>query len=151
VTHDQQEALSFADHLAVLEDGRVVQAARRANSICSRARRCWRGFLGRRDDHRVHGADRETETPLGRVRVGRATPDGPARIMLRPEQIRLVPWSEGSPTAEISIRPRSRGRSQVVRFAAAGDLHAEGAERRRAIAGTGVIVIIGTGHVIAAP
>jgi iron(III) transport system ATP-binding protein len=149
VTHDQQEALSFADQLAVLEGGRVVQAGSPRELYLQPRTEMLARFLG--DAMLIDCMVRtgETETPLGRVRVGRATPDGPARVMLRPEQIRLVPWSEGTPTAEIASAS-FEGPITVVRFTAGGasfTLKVPSADAP--LPGRASIVIIGTGHVIA--
>jgi iron(III) transport system ATP-binding protein len=151
VTHDQQEALSFADQLAVLEDGKVVQAGSPRELYLQPRTEVLARFLGDAIilESMVRGG--ETETPLGRVRVGRATREGMARIMLRPEQIRLVPWSEGTPTAEIASAS-FEGPITVVRFTADGTsftLKVPSADAP--LQGRASIVIIGTGHVIPAP
>jgi iron(III) transport system ATP-binding protein len=148
VTHDQQEALSFADQLAVLEDGKVVQAGSPRELYLQPRTEMLAKFLG---DAlilagRVHNG--EFETPLGRVRVGRATRDGAARVMLRPEQVRLGPWSEGTPTAEIQSSS-FEGPVTVVTFVAGGErfvLKVPSADAP--VQGRASIVLIGTGHLI---
>jgi len=150
VTHDQQEALSFADQLAVLEEGRVVQAGSPRELYLQPRTEMLAKFLGDAllIDGRVQGG--ETDTPLGRIRVGRATSDGPARVMLRPEQVRLVPWSEGTPTAEI-VSASFEGPITMVRFRAGGatfTLKVPSADAP--VQGRASIVLIGTGHVIPA-
>jgi iron(III) transport system ATP-binding protein len=148
VTHDQQEALSFADHLAVLEDGRVVQAGSPRELYLQPRTEMLAKFLGDAlilDGRVVAG---EIETPLGRVRVGRAIRDGEARVMLRPEQIRLVPWNEGTPTAEI-VSASFEGPITVVRFLTAGvtfTLKVPSADAP--VQGRASIVLIGTGHIL---
>ena len=149
VTHDQQEALSFADQLAVLEDGHVVQAGSPRELYLQPRTEMLARFLG---DALLLDAEvraSEVETPLGRVRVPRATRDGAAKIMLRPEQVRLVPWSEGTPTAEI-VSASFEGPITVVRFKANGatfTLKVPSADAP--VQGRASIVLIGTGHVIA--
>ena len=104
VTHDQQEALSFADQLAVLEDGRVVQAGSPRELYLQPRTEMLAKFLG--DALIIDGAGARTARSKRRSAASasaRATPDGAARVMLRPEQVRLVPWSEGTPTAEIRV------------------------------------------------
>ncbi|HVY52677.1 MAG TPA: ABC transporter ATP-binding protein [Devosia sp.] len=150
VTHDQQEALSFADQLAVLEEGRVVQAGTPRELYLQPRTEGLARFLGDAliMDAEVRGG--EVDTPLGRLRVGRATPDGRARVMLRPEQVRLVPWSEGTPTAEIEAAS-FEGPITVVRFRANGatfTLKVPSADAP--LQGRASIVLIGTGHVIPA-
>ena len=148
VTHDQQEALSFADQLAVLEDGHVVQAGSPRELYLQPRTEMLAKFLGDAllIDGMVQGG--ETDTPLGRVRVGRATPDGAARVMLRPEQIRLVSWSEGTPTAEI-VSASFEGPITMVKFRAAGMTYTLKVPSADApLQGRASIVLIGTGHVI---
>ncbi len=148
VTHDQQEALSFADQLAVLEEGRVVQAGSPRELYLQPRTEMLAKFLG--DAVLIDGVVRggETETPLGRVRVGRAVPDGAARVMLRPEQIRLVSWSEGTPTAEI-VSASFEGPITMVKFRANGSLFTLKVPSADApLQGRASIVLIGTGHVI---
>jgi iron(III) transport system ATP-binding protein len=148
VTHDQQEALSFADQLAVLEDGHVVQAGSPRELYLQPRTEMLARFLG--DALIIDGVARagEIDTPLGRVRVARATPDGAARVMLRPEQVRLVPWSEGTPTAEIASAS-FEGPITVVRFKAREatfTLKVPSADAP--LQGRASIVLIGSGHVI---
>ena len=150
VTHDQQEALSFADQLAVLEEGRVVQAGSPRELYLQPRTEMLARFLG---DALIIDAEvraSEVETPLGRIRVPRATRDGAAKVMLRPEQVRLVPWSEGTPTAEI-VSASFEGPITVVRFKANGSTFTLKVPSADApLQGRASIVLIGTGHVIAA-
>ncbi|MEP7240084.1 MAG: ABC transporter ATP-binding protein [Devosia sp.] len=150
VTHDQQEALSFADQLAVLEEGRVVQAGTPRELYLQPRTEMLARFLGDTLMLDAVVAGGEAETPLGRVRVGRAMREGMSRIMLRPEQIRLVTWSEGTPTAE--IRSASfEGPVTVVTFRA-GPLSftMKVPSADAPLQGRASIVLIGTGHVISA-
>jgi iron(III) transport system ATP-binding protein len=148
VTHDQQEALSFADQLAVLEEGHVVQAGSPRELYLQPRTEMLARFLG--DALIIDGMSRggEIETPLGRVRVARATPDGAARVMLRPEQVRLVSWSDGTPTAEIASAS-FEGPITVVRFHARGTTFTLKVPSADApVQGRASIVLIGTGHVL---
>jgi iron(III) transport system ATP-binding protein len=150
VTHDQQEALSFADHLAVLEEGRVVQAGTPRELYLQPRTEGLARFLGDALIMQAEVRGGEAETSLGRVRVPRATRDGRARIMLRPEQVRLVPWSEGTPTAEIQSAS-FEGPITVVRFEAGGGTFTLKVPSADApVQGRASIVLIGTGHVIPA-
>jgi iron(III) transport system ATP-binding protein len=149
VTHDQQEALSFADQLAVLEEGWVVQAGSPRELYLQPRTEMLARFLGDAIIMDARVAAGETDTPLGRVRVGRAVAEGPVRVMLRPEQVRLVPWSEGTPTAEIASAS-FEGPITVVRFRAGGSTFTLKVPSADApLAGRASIVLIGTGHVIA--
>jgi iron(III) transport system ATP-binding protein len=146
VTHDQQEALSFADQLVVLEDGRIVQAGDpRELYLQPRTERLAR-FLGDALVIDATVAGGEAMTPLGRVRVNKAVPGGSTRLLLRPEQIRLVPWSEGQPTAEI-LSASFEGPVTVVSFRADGATFTIKCSSAEApVQGRASIIVLGTGH-----
>jgi iron(III) transport system ATP-binding protein len=96
VTHDQAEALSFADQVAVLREGRLVQAGSPRELYLSPKDRATAAFLG---DAILLPADVEDGVALcclGRVAVDAAGLHGPAEIMLRPEQVRLLPAADPS-------------------------------------------------------
>jgi iron(III) transport system ATP-binding protein len=87
VTHDQGEALSFADHVAVFREGRLVQAGSPQALYRQPADRQTALFLG--DAVMLEGlvVSGQAETVLGSIPV--MAGDGPATIMLRPEQLRI--------------------------------------------------------------
>jgi iron(III) transport system ATP-binding protein len=89
VTHDQQEALGATDLVAVLRDGRMVQTAPPRTIYREPVDLGVATFVG---DAVVLPATVRAgvaATALGPVPV--AGPDGPGRVLLRPEQLRLVP------------------------------------------------------------
>jgi iron(III) transport system ATP-binding protein len=106
VTHDQAEALSIADQVAVLRGGRLVQLTdprtlyRRPTDLDVAA------FVG---EAVVLDADVRAgvahcvlgELPAEWAGPGTAPPDGPARVLLRPEQLRLVDPVPGAPVARV--------------------------------------------------
>ncbi|NWF25542.1 ABC transporter ATP-binding protein [Streptomyces sp. PKU-EA00015] len=90
VTHDQQEALSTADLVAVVRGGRVAQCDTPQELYRSPADPWVAGFVG--DAVLLPGTadDGCAETPLGRLPLSR-TPGAPAgTVVLRPEQLRLT-------------------------------------------------------------
>jgi len=90
VTHDQAEALSFADHLAVLRDGVVVQAGPPQDLYLRPRDAQTARFLG---DAIILQASLENglaHTILGSVPADAANRRGSATIMLRPEQLELI-------------------------------------------------------------
>jgi iron(III) transport system ATP-binding protein len=111
VTHDQEEALSIADRVAVLDQGVIQQVARRSSSdtpanrfIAVRAPStcCRNARAGRR-------AMVFRSNILGAIRfAAAAAPPGPAEIAIRPHAIHLAAhdvlgdaglvWAEGSVT-----------------------------------------------------
>ena len=93
VTHDQDEALSMADQVAVLRDGVIAQVDTPAAAVRpARRRRTWRNSWGSRTSSRARSMapwrPRHWGTSPWRVGNGAARRRA-ARVMVRPEQIRL--------------------------------------------------------------
>jgi iron(III) transport system ATP-binding protein len=93
VTHDQGEALSFAEQLAVLRDGKLVQSGppdelyeRPVDPQTAR-------FLGDALILRAVIANNVAHTLLGEIATTGA--DGMRTVLVRPEQVRLSPQTEG--------------------------------------------------------
>lgn len=88
VTHDQAEALSFADQVAVLRAGRLMQCGAPRTLYYAPTDKETALFLGEALFLPAMIDDGIAVTPLGPVPV-RPGSDGAQDIMLRPEQIRL--------------------------------------------------------------
>jgi len=109
VTHDQSEALSFADQVAVLRAGRLVQAGAPQTLYRQPRDRETALFLGDAVLLPAIVRDGFADCALGRVAVdGNHT--GKAEIMLRPEQIRV---------AVEDVTPLNGGRVVDVQFGGA--------------------------------
>lgn len=148
VTHDQQEALSFANHLAVMGEGKLVQAGPPRELYLYPQTEGLALFLGEALLVEAEIRDGAAESALGRIRVGRDAAPGTRRVMLRPEQVRLVPWSEGAPTAEI-VSASFEGPVTIVTFTAGGQRFSLKTSSADApVSGAAAIVILGTGHVM---
>jgi thiamine transport system ATP-binding protein len=99
VTHDQDEAFTLADQVAVLTAGRIRQAGP--------AQQVWREpaddvvatFLGVTTVVDAHGRDGVARTPLGEVSLPEL-PDGPVRLGLRPAALRAA--DRGAPGKVLS-------------------------------------------------
>ena len=89
VTHDQQEALGVADLVAVLREGRVIQVAPPREVYGAPADVGVGTFVGEAVVLPVAVRDGCAATVLGPLPV--AAPDGPGRVLIRPEQVRLRP------------------------------------------------------------
>lgn len=90
VTHDQAEALSLATQVAVMRDGRLAQVGTPAELYRRPADVGVANFLG--DAVVLPAVIRagRAECDLGALPVRGAAPDGPAEILIRPEQIILT-------------------------------------------------------------
>jgi iron(III) transport system ATP-binding protein len=99
VTHDQGEALSLADQVAVMRAGRFVQADTPTGLYEHPVDPETARFVGGATvlGAVVHGG--AADTALGRIGVCAA--DGPAELMLRPEQVRIVAAGAGAVDARV--------------------------------------------------
>ncbi len=92
VTHDQEEALSISDRVAVLNEGRVLQVDSPSDLYRSPVSPWVAGFLGEADFIDGRAAGGRVDTPLG---IFATELSGPVRVMVRPELVTLVPDPDG--------------------------------------------------------
>jgi iron(III) transport system ATP-binding protein len=95
VTHDQAEALSFADQVAVLRDGKLVQAGTPQALYLAPRDRETAIFLGDAILLPAELADGFADCALGRIAIDRSDRQGSGEIMLRPEQLVLTIMEPG--------------------------------------------------------
>jgi iron(III) transport system ATP-binding protein len=89
VTHDQPEALSMGREVAVLRDGVLAQVAAPERLYRQPADAALAQFVGEAALLPGVVAAGFATCALGRLELARAAPDGPAEVMVRPEQIRF--------------------------------------------------------------
>ncbi|MDJ0684575.1 MAG: ABC transporter ATP-binding protein [Alphaproteobacteria bacterium] len=90
VTHDQDEALSMADRIAVMETGQVRQLAPPAELYEHPNSRFVAEFIGKMNVIEATASDGVLTGPgLGVIARAPDLGDGPASVALRPEKIRL--------------------------------------------------------------
>ncbi|NUW41327.1 ABC transporter ATP-binding protein [Nonomuraea rhodomycinica] len=123
VTHDQTEALTFADEVVVLKDGAIVQAGEPAELFLSPAHEFVGHFIGSPGMNTLPGEVADGLVRVGGQVAGRADgplPPGPVRVGVRPEFARLGdgPGSPGLP-AEVTGVDRM-GAYDLVHVRAAG-------------------------------
>ena len=110
VTHDQSEALSVADRVAVMEGGRLRQVGT-PEEVYARPSDAWVAqFVGEADLLPVLGT-----TPDGRVRTAAGAAAGTgtgARAVVRPEHVRLV--EDGAGVAARVVDVEFRGHEHVL-------------------------------------
>lgn len=111
VTHDQAEALSMADRMAVMNEGNVVQVGPPDEIYRRPVSSYVAGFIG--ETNLIEGVAREgghVETPTAVLAavptVSAWTPETGSGVLLsiRPEALKIVPASEGDLTAKIVDR-----------------------------------------------
>ncbi|MDB5563251.1 MAG: transporter ATP-binding protein [Hyphomicrobiales bacterium] len=90
VTHDQAEALSFADQVAIMRDGQFPQVGTPRELYLRPNDAMIAAFLGDTIVLPATAANGSAECLLGRIRLADAERNGPLQIMLRPEQVVLT-------------------------------------------------------------
>jgi iron(III) transport system ATP-binding protein len=116
VTHDQEEALSLADSVAVLRDGRIVQQADPATLYERPADELLARFLGAVNVIQADFRDATARTPLGvlALRADQALPSTSAgAVMVRPEQLEVRPDEQATGDGGV---PGLRGRVEECRY-----------------------------------
>ena len=90
VTHDQEEALSTADQLAVMRDGRIIQQGP-PEEVYNRPKCAFiANFLGRTNLLLGTASGRTASTPLGDIALDRDAA-GDVTLSLRPEHLEILP------------------------------------------------------------
>jgi spermidine/putrescine transport system ATP-binding protein len=84
VTHDQEEALTMSDRIAVMNGGRIEQIGTPTDIYERPASVFVAGFIGQANLWPAPWG-----TALAATVAGRAVPDGPATLMVRPERVRV--------------------------------------------------------------
>ncbi len=89
VTHDQEEALSFAERLAVMKEGTLEQIGTPEEMYHQPRTAYVAGFLGRTNFIRAHAKDWIAETSFGCVNLENPT-TGEVLLSIRPEHFTLT-------------------------------------------------------------
>jgi iron(III) transport system ATP-binding protein len=107
VTHDQAEALSIADLVAVIVEGRIAQADPPAELYAHPATREVARFVGEANlvPARIEGGSAHSAlgvSPLVLDGVNGAA-DAATTILVRPEQLLIEPWDDNATTAAARV------------------------------------------------
>jgi iron(III) transport system ATP-binding protein len=103
VTHDQAEALSMGDRVAVLRGGRIVQLADPVSLYRCPVDPALAQFVGEAVLLPGTAAGGIAHCSLGAFAIAAGGADGRVAVMIRPEQVRLVPpGTPGSVRARVS-------------------------------------------------
>ncbi len=112
VTHDQEEALSLADEVAVMMDGTVVQTSSPEDLYQRPATRTVASFVGEANFFPGTAENGCVRCLLGEIPATGA-PDGEVEAMLRPEALRLIAHPEGEATV---VEREFYGHDQLVKL-----------------------------------
>jgi iron(III) transport system ATP-binding protein len=88
VTHDQEEALSMADEVAVMQAGRIVQLAHPEALYHAPADRNVAAFVGEAEFVRGRALGGRVASDLGELALAEPL-DGPVEVLIRPEDLHL--------------------------------------------------------------
>ena len=111
VTHDREEALSIADEIAIMKDGRILQTGSPHELYRAPRERAVASLIGEANYFLGEVRDGIATTPLGRLDAT-GVEDGPVDIMLRPESIELRHDERGPLTV---VDTEFYGHDQLVR------------------------------------
>jgi len=116
VTHDQEEALSLADRVAVMQAGEVLQVGTPAELYSRPARPFVATFVGDADLLAGDSDGSRAITPVGIVPLASPGSPGPVQVVVRPENVRLRLDGAGQGSVE---RITYFGHDQVIDVALA--------------------------------
>ena len=102
VTHDQEEALSMSDRLAVMLHGSVQQMGTPRELYWSPIREDIAYFMGEANLLPGRASGQEVECVLGQLPIQKKT-EGPVQVMLRPETIHVNLAGQGQPGRVLDI------------------------------------------------
>ncbi|MER3396780.1 MAG: ABC transporter ATP-binding protein [Acidimicrobiia bacterium] len=111
VTHDREEALSIADRIAVMVNGKVIQAGTPYELYSEPPNALVARMLGDANVFLVEVRDGLAHTPFGEIPSYKR--DGVALLLVRPESIDVKPDPEGDATVE---RIEFYGHDQLLRL-----------------------------------
>src|SRR6056297_1215629 len=121
VTHDQEEALSFADRIAVMNDGQIEQIGTPEEVYYAPKTRFVAQFLGRTNLFRAHadGSD-NVETRLGPVKINKEA-EGLILCSIRPEHLTIERCEANGNESGIIVGREFRGHDITYHVLFKGD------------------------------
>jgi iron(III) transport system ATP-binding protein len=122
VTHDQEEALSISDRVAVLDAGVIQQVGTPMDLYDSPANRFIADFVGTinlipgRVEHAAGGQALFASDAIGRLTLPRAGTPGPADLAIRPHAIALAPAGTAADASSIWLNGKVEAREFLGEF-----------------------------------
>jgi iron(III) transport system ATP-binding protein len=116
VTHDQEEALSIADRIAVMVDGRVRQTASPFEIYTAPRDARVARLVGQANLVKAVVANGRASSPFGDVPAP-GMPDGPCELLVRPESVEIVADPSGAGRV---VDVEFYGHDQLIRCRLAG-------------------------------
>jgi len=109
VTHDPEEAMFMADRIAVMHDGRILQAGPPADLYYAPADAFVAGFFG--DINRLHARVRRgrVATVLGEIDASGLAEGSAVEVLIRPEALKLQPTPAGGAGGEENVGEENAG------------------------------------------
>jgi iron(III) transport system ATP-binding protein len=121
VTHDQDEALSFADQVAVLREGLIVQVAGPEEIYTRPADVGVAGFVGQANLLPATAGGGKATSMLGALRIAPGPSiEGSVTIVVRPEQLKLSPPGTQGQLSGVVTHQDYYGHDAVVRVRLCG-------------------------------
>jgi iron(III) transport system ATP-binding protein len=100
VTHDQEEALSLSDKIAVLFDGKLHQVGTPFELYTRPNSRQVASFIGEANFIAAQAEGTRADSPLGKLRL-LIPKTGNVELLIRPDMLHLLPTDEGTPARVI--------------------------------------------------
>lgn len=111
VTHDQEEALSIADRIAVMREGRILQVDTPSELYAHPHDAFVASFVGDADLLPATSDGTVVDSPIGDLVAAPGASAGPVSAVLRPEQVRV--WLDGQGLGRVG-RIEYFGHDQLV-------------------------------------
>ncbi len=130
VTHNQEEALSFADRLAVMRGGQLDQIGTPEDVYYHPRTLFVAQFLGRTNLLLSQAAGTEADTPLGRVGLNEAA-EGTVLVSMRPEHLALEAPEASDGTVGTVVGRAFKGHDITYRVCCGGSEYLVHTDNRR--------------------
>jgi iron(III) transport system ATP-binding protein len=145
VTHDQGEALSLADRVAVLREGRFVQVGSPDQVYDAPVDAEVARFIGGGSLLPCGVRDGRADTELGPLQLAHPLADGPAVVLVRPEQLEIHEHGDGVAATVIEVDYYGAQVVVLLELPSGAQVTARGPAARPPLADDKVgVVVVGT-------